>query len=138
MGVGTAGMEKSMEVREGTKSRSSLWFSSPTPRHRSTPSPSQQARCLVWAHRSVRALACTLSCTSLHLPLTPSVPSLSSHLAGFLSWPTRPPSSLVSVLRKHSGTQEETAALKNSHRTDRKSTRLNSSHTLASRMPSSA
>ena len=58
MGVGTAGMEKSMEVREGTKSRSSLWFSSPTPRHRSTPSTSQQARCPVWAHRSVRALAC--------------------------------------------------------------------------------
>ena len=47
-----------MEVREGTKSRSSLWFSSPTPRHRSTPSTSQHARCPVWAHRSVRALAC--------------------------------------------------------------------------------
>ena len=28
------------------------------PRHRSTPSPSHPARCPVWAHRSVRALAC--------------------------------------------------------------------------------
>ena len=34
--MGRAGMEKIMEVPEGTKSGSSVWFSSPTPRHRYT------------------------------------------------------------------------------------------------------
>ena len=34
--MGRAGMEKNMEVPEGTKSGSSVWFSSPTPRHRYT------------------------------------------------------------------------------------------------------
>src|SRR5574337_85988 len=57
MGVGRAGMEKIMEVPEGTKSGSSVWFSSPTPRHRSTHSISEQDRCPVWAHLSVRARA---------------------------------------------------------------------------------
>ena len=57
MGVGRAGMEKIMEVPEGTKSGSSLWFSSPTPRHRSTHSIIEQDRCPVWAHLSVRACA---------------------------------------------------------------------------------
>ena len=57
MGVGRAGMEKNMEVPEGTKSGSSLWSSSPTPRHRSTHSISEQDRCPVWAHLSVRARA---------------------------------------------------------------------------------
>ena len=55
MGVGGAGMDKNMEVPEGTKSGSSLWFSSPTPRHRSTHSISEQDRCPVWAHLSVPA-----------------------------------------------------------------------------------
>ena len=55
MGVGRAGMEKIMEVPEGTKSGSRLWFSSPTPRHRSTHSISEQDRCPVWAHLSVPA-----------------------------------------------------------------------------------
>ena len=59
MGVGTASMEKSMEVPEGTKSRSSLWFSSPTPRHRSTQRISQQVRCPIWAHLSVSEHTCT-------------------------------------------------------------------------------
>ena len=60
MGVGRAGMEKIMEVPEGTKSGSSLWFSSPTPKHRSTHSISEQDRCPVWAHLSVpaHAIAC--------------------------------------------------------------------------------
>ena len=57
MGVGRAGMETSMEVPKGTKSRSSLWFSSPTPRHRSTHRISEQDRCPVWAYLSVRARA---------------------------------------------------------------------------------
>src|SRR5574337_356868 len=57
MGVGRAGMEKIMEVPEGTKSGSRLWFSSPTPRHRSTHSIIEQDRCPVWAHLSVRARA---------------------------------------------------------------------------------
>lgn len=57
MGVGRAGMEKNMEVPEGTKSGSSLWSSSPTPRHRSTHGISEQDRCPVWAHLSVRARA---------------------------------------------------------------------------------
>ena len=57
MGVGRAGMEKIMEVPEGTKSGSSLWFSSPTPRHRYTHGISEQDRCPVWAHLSVRACA---------------------------------------------------------------------------------
>ena len=42
---------------EGTKSGSSLWSSSPTPRHRSTQGISEQDRCPVWAHLSVRACA---------------------------------------------------------------------------------
>ena len=46
-----------MEVPEGTKSGSRLWFSSPTPRHRSTHSIIEQDRCPVWAHLSVRARA---------------------------------------------------------------------------------
>lgn len=57
MGVGRAGMEKIMEVPEGTKSGSSVWFSSPTPRHRYTHGISEQDRCPVWAHLSVRARA---------------------------------------------------------------------------------
>ena len=57
MGVGRAGMEKNMEVPEGTKSGSSVWFSSPTPRHRYTHGISEQDRCPVWAHLSVRACA---------------------------------------------------------------------------------
>ena len=57
MGVGRAGMEKNMEVPEGTKSGSSLWSSSPTPRHRSTHSISEQDRCPVWAHLSARGRA---------------------------------------------------------------------------------
>lgn len=57
MGVGRAGMEKIMEVPEGTKSGSSVWFSSPTPRHRYTHGISEQDRCPVWAHLSVRACA---------------------------------------------------------------------------------
>ena len=52
-----AGMEKNMEGPEGTKSGSSVWFSSPTPRHRSTHSIIEQDRCPVWAHLSVRARA---------------------------------------------------------------------------------
>ena len=57
MGVGRAGMEKIMEVPEGTKSGSRLWFSSPTPRQTSTHSIIEQDRCPVWAHLSVRARA---------------------------------------------------------------------------------
>ena len=40
--MGRAGMEKNMEVPEGTKSGSSVWFSSPTPRHRYTHGISEQ------------------------------------------------------------------------------------------------
>ena len=50
-------MEKNMEVPEGTKSGSSVWFSSPTPRHGHTHGISEQDRCPVWAHLSVRARA---------------------------------------------------------------------------------
>ena len=48
MGVGGAGMDKNMEVLEGTKSGSSVWFSSPTPRHGHTHGISEQDRCPVW------------------------------------------------------------------------------------------
>ena len=51
-----------MEVPEGTRSGSSLWFSSPTPRHRSTHSISEQDRCPVWAHLSLHACARTCAC----------------------------------------------------------------------------
>ena len=50
-------MDKNMKVPEGTNSGSSLWFSSPTPRHRFTHRISEQDRCPVWAHLSVRARA---------------------------------------------------------------------------------
>ena len=49
--------EKIMEVPEGTKIGSSVWFSSPTPRHRYTHGISEQDRCPVWAHLCVRARA---------------------------------------------------------------------------------
>ena len=55
MGVGTATVEKSMEVPQETKTRSTILFSSPIPRHISTKSRTQQDTCTICAHISVYA-----------------------------------------------------------------------------------
>ena len=58
MWVGRATMEKSMEVPEGSKPKSTIWFSSPTPRHISTKSITEQDTCTICAHISVCARRC--------------------------------------------------------------------------------